>query len=234
MGCSTEGDEMNPFFRVVIIPLKVTVYAAIVLLPVLQLVFQEEIGLSLMSAWLFCGLVAALFYLRETRATTRLHGKIDDLIKGKEELLLQNRQLLNKVDEYQRDLLAKDERIGELEQQSKMLARNITSMYDFNGAKRETSGGRTQVTVGSEFGVFQRMVQLEKESNWKALLELCEQQIQKTPEWLTPYLFCGVAYANLGRRDDAIAKLRYVADNAPGDPNYAEANEILKELAAKR
>jgi hypothetical protein len=64
--------------------------------------------------------------------------------------------------------------------------------------------------------------------------ELCEEQIQKTPEWLTPYLCAGVANANLDRFDEAI-RLEYVEKMAASNPEYSAAarvlNEVRRELA---
>ena len=60
--------------------------------------------------------------------------------------------------------------------------------------------------------------------------DLSEQQIRKTPEWLTPYLCAGVALANLGAEKDAIRRLEYVEKMAPDDSNYAAAARILRQL----
>jgi hypothetical protein len=65
--------------------------------------------------------------------------------------------------------------------------------------------------------------------------DLCEEQIQKTPEWLTPYLCAGVAHANLERHDKAILRLEYVERKAASNPEYSAAarvlNEVRRELA---
>jgi hypothetical protein len=74
------------------------------------------------------------------------------------------------------------------------------------------------------------MGKLESEKNWKELRTLAEQQIKKTPDWLTPYLFSGVAEANLGNKAAAIARLKYVRDQAAGNPDYADAERLLKML----
>ena len=106
-------------------------------------------------------------------------------------------------------------------------------MYDYNGAKRETAGGMIKVTVGPEVETFRRMRTLEQSGDHRALVDLCEQQIKKTPDWLTPYLFAGVAYANTGARDKAAMHLRHVAENAPGDPNYEKAETLLQQLESR-
>lgn len=157
-------------------------------------------------------------------------NKIDTLVSGNKELLLRNDELVLKINQYQHDLKLKDGRIKELEVGAKKAKRNVTSMYDFNGAKRETSGGRVNLSVGEELEVFQRIVELEKNKNFGKLIEQCEEQIKKTPEWLTPYLFLGVAYANTGDTTKAISNLEHVVNNAPGDPSYAQAEDRLKQI----
>ena len=89
------------------------------------------------------------------------------------------------------------------------------------------------MTIGPEVEIFKRMLALEQSHNYQALIDLCEPQIEQTPDWLTPYLFVGVAYANTGRKDKAIIHLRHVADNAPGDPQYAQAETLLQELESR-
>lgn len=122
-------------------------------------------------------------------------------------------------------------KIKQLEIGAKKASRGISSTYDFNGAKRVTTGpGHVSVVIGEEFTIFQGMVQLEKAKNYEELVKVCDEQIQKTPDWLTPYLFAGIAYANLGDKEKAIMKLEYVLEMAPGDPAYAQASDILKEL----
>jgi hypothetical protein len=166
----------------------------------------------------------------QSRADKTKDQKIDVLVSGNRELLATNNELVTKVDQYQRDLVNKDERIKELEVQAKKAGRGITSTYDFNGARRETSAGHVGVVAGEEIGIFQKMVELEKNKAYSELTVLCEGQIKKTPTWLTPYLFLGVAYANLGNKDKAISNLEHVVNEAPGDPAYAEAKTILDQI----
>lgn len=163
--------------------------------------------------------------------------KVDDLVRGKNMQLSQNEKLISQthklqasITEYQSDLREKEARIKELELSAKMASRGVTSMYDYNGAKRETAGGKITLSTGHEFEIFPRLKALEKARDYYTLIDLCEEQIKKTPDWLTPYLFLGVAYANIGSRDKAITNLRYVAENAPGDPDYAQAETFLQKL----
>jgi tetratricopeptide (TPR) repeat protein len=164
---------------------------------------------------------------------TSKNGEIDELVQGKNQLLSQNEELLGKVSEYQKDLKKKEEIIEQLEVEAKKAARGIVSMYDFNGAKRESVGGSTTLMVGEEHAVFQNMVKLKKSGKLEQLSNLCEQQIKKTPEWLTPYFYLGLASADMGDKEKTITYLEHVISNAPGDPDYAQAIEILKRIKSQ-
>ena len=154
----------------------------------------------------------------------------NELIAGKNELLIQNKDLSKKIGIYQKDLQEKDQKIEELDKKAKMSARNVTSMYDFNGAKRQTSGGKITLDVGEEYEVFQQMTEFVKAKDLPNLIKLCEKQIEKTPDWYTPYFYLGAAQADMGLKDKAIKNIRYVVDNTPGDAEYAEARKILERL----
>lgn len=101
--------------------------------------------------------------------------------------------------------------------------------YELNGFKRETSPGKT---IGDDSAVaeYRQLKDLQDAHDWKALAQMSEQEIEKRPEWLTPYLFAGIAYANLGDKDAAIKKLEYVNDKAAGLKEYGDAGRILQIL----
>jgi hypothetical protein len=105
--------------------------------------------------------------------------------------------------------------------------------YDFNGARRTSEPGKEMLDVGEETSVFQKIVQLQATKNWNGLRDICEEQIKKTPEWLTPYLFAGVAYMNLGEAAKATARLAYVKEKAGGNPANADADRLLNKLQPK-
>jgi hypothetical protein len=102
--------------------------------------------------------------------------------------------------------------------------------YDFNGTKHIRTGHNFRTIAGDETEVFEQLCDLERQAEWTAVRDLCEIQIQKTPEWLTPYLCAGVALANLGEEQAAIRRLEHVEKTADGDSNYAAAARILREL----
>ena len=105
--------------------------------------------------------------------------------------------------------------------------------YDFGGARRSDEPGHTRVVAGEETNVFQELVHLQTATDWKGLREASEAQIKKTPEWLTPYLFAGVAYLHLGDKEKAIERLTYVSKKAGGNSAYADADRILNQLQPK-
>jgi hypothetical protein len=149
--------------------------------------------------------------------TYKLTKNIAELIDGKNELI-------RKVTDYQ----IKNQ---ELELKIRKQARGILSFYDFDGARREMNGGyilRDRDSPQIEIG--KKMFQLQEESKFKDLVELCEAEKIKTPEWLTPYLLCGIAYANTGNHELAIENIKYVTETAPGDPSYQQATELLRTL----
>lgn len=149
---------------------------------------------------------------------------------NQKKLISQNQELLVNIEKYQQDLKEKDEKIEELDKKAKMAGRGITSIYDFDGTKRETTAGSIKASVGPEREVFKKMVQLEKSKEYPKLIKVCGQQIEKTPDWLTPYLYRGIAYANMGSKDEAVTDLSHVVKNAPGDPAYAQAEELLRKV----
>jgi hypothetical protein len=164
------------------------------------------------------------------QATKTKDQKIDTLLDGNKELLAKNGDLVTKVTQYQQDLLTKDARIRELEVKAKQASRGITLVYRFDGTRRETNAGNISVVGGEEVKVFQRMVELEKSKAYAELTVLCEGQIERTPTWLTPYLYLGVAYANTGNTEQAISNLEHVVAEAADDPAYAEAATLLERL----
>lgn len=74
------------------------------------------------------------------------------------------------------------------------------------------------------------MERAHKEKNWPLLASLCEDAVAENPQWLTPYLFAGEAYANLGQVSRAIDRLDYVMKNGAGNPEDRLAVEQATQL----
>jgi hypothetical protein len=107
---------------------------------------------------------------------------------------------------------------------------NPVVTYDFDGVKHIQQGNNVRAVAGDECELFQTLQDLERQHDWTAVRDLCETQIEKTPEWLTPYLCAGVACANLGQEQDAIRRLEYVERTSAGNPLYAAASRILEQI----
>jgi hypothetical protein len=105
--------------------------------------------------------------------------------------------------------------------------------YDFNGTRRISSPSGSEATAGEEFDAFQGMAVAEKNREWKALLAMADVWMKKTPDWITPSLFAGVAEAQLGNRERAIKLFKDVDRRAAGNPDWSAADLNLRALGAK-
>ena len=105
-------------------------------------------------------------------------------------------------------------------------------IYDFRGNKKIIADGGTRgkAVFGDQQLNFERIIQLHDSKNWAELRDFCEKQMEATPEWLTPYLFGGIAHANLGNSSRAIELLSFVERKSAGNPDYQDAGRILKLL----
>ena len=93
--------------------------------------------------------------------------------------------------------------------------------YAYNGARMIFQSGQvTSVPDTPQRKLFDQIEAAHQSKNWLLLASLSESAIQQTPQWLTPYLFAGEAYANLGKVDRAIRLLEYVKKNGAGNPEY--------------
>jgi hypothetical protein len=136
--------------------------------------------------------------------------------------------VIEKLDNISKNLV-------ELKEKTIAAQKGIYSGFDFDGAKRSGRPGFSSFEVGgAETGVFREILGLNTRRDWSGLAKLCDTQIAASPAWLTPYLFAGVAYANLGNKAEAIERLEFVTQNSGGDPQYQDAARILGELRSMR
>jgi hypothetical protein len=110
------------------------------------------------------------------------------------------------------------------------LSKSIFSIYDFNGVKRDHVGGEIRLSAGPETEVFKEMFKLESKQQWQDLINLCEAQISKTPDWLAPYFYAGQGYRILGDEPKAADRLGYVVSHAGSDPHSQQAAKWLAEM----
>ena len=106
--------------------------------------------------------------------------------------------------------------------------------YSLNGGKHIRQGNDVSIEAGVEFAWYQQVLApLYEQSKWQELLAACEKQILKAPDWPTPHMFAGIALANLGRKSEAIVRLRFVNEKTAGDPEYSDAGRILRLLESQ-
>lgn len=186
---------------------------------------HHNITRNILVIWFVGSVAAVTFVWHETSRSSQLDAKVDELVDGKNELL-------HKIKTYQADLMDKQKTIDRLEVEAAKARRGISISYDFWGNSRKTGAvGTVLETGGGHRGpVVKQMYDLHDQRLWPDLISLCEKQLVGHPEWLTPYFFMAVGYANQGNRPKTIELLEHVQTNAPDDTEYAEARRILQTL----
>jgi hypothetical protein len=139
--------------------------------------------------------------------------KIDSLVQSNARL---ERELLGQGT-YQEDLVPPSGGAGI----------DVRTNWAFNGVRQ---GAPDQGAIDVGFGVFLELRRLRKENKSAQIVDLATQQIAKTPEWLTPYLYRGAAHANLGDLEKAAVDLRHVVSAAAGNSDYTKAVELLANV----
>lgn len=140
-------------------------------------------------------------------------------------------ELKDEIKYIREDLSEKNIIIQDLTVKAKKAEKGISVTYDFSGNKWETGQhGSHTLVFGSESEIFSKMQTLEQQKKYQELIPICEEQIEKTSEWLTPYFYLGIAYGNLGNIEKAIELFEHVQSNALGDPEYSQVNDFLKRL----
>jgi hypothetical protein len=77
---------------------------------------------------------------------------------------------------------------------------------------------------------FDHMKMLDQTRQWSALTDFCQGVEKERPEWLTPYLVEGEAWAQLGQTSKAIPLLKHVRDESGGNSDYVAASKLLSQL----
>jgi len=181
----------------------------------------------ILVCWVVGCIGSIVLVWKETSSTANLETKIDDLVTGKN-------RLLRNIADYQNQIQVKDAQIATLKEDVQKAGRGVTASFDFNGARRSSSrAGYINVSDGPEVKVFAKMNDLQKNQDWAGLLEICEKQVKETSDWLTLYIFRGVAHANLGQLNLARSDFEHVVKESNGDPDYKEATSLLERINAK-
>jgi hypothetical protein len=107
--------------------------------------------------------------------------------------------------------------------------------YDPNGVKHTQIGAKFYAAPAL-VDVYNTIQSLYEQNRWRELAEASERQIENHPDWLTPYLYAGVAYANSGEKALAVKRLDYFRAHASERPDYAgwhqDAVRLLAALGA--
>lgn len=194
---------------------------------------HHEITRAVVVLWCVASVGSAGLVWYETYQSLQLHTRVEELVQGKDEILRKNDELLAQNAHFQSELAAEREKTHQLELQAKKAERNITLVYDFRGNKRSTSPGRITMEAGAKDSAFRRLVELHDQMRWMELTAECQREMQATPKWLTPYMFAGIAAANLGKRQEGIRLLRHVKLSAAGDPEYSQVDSLLRRFGAQ-
>ena len=186
----------------------------------------RRITIAIILAWILCGVLAGWVEWKSSISTYNLQAQLESSIlkleQGNENLTEQNKQLAEKIDDYQ-------QKINILSQQAK---RGFVDVYNFPGQRIQSSPGKVHINSATEeMGIFKQIVTLYESNKFQELRELASSQIEKTPHWLTPYFFIGLTYLNEGKVENAKVSLQYVVDRAGDDPEYVQAKELLEKIA---
>jgi len=134
--------------------------------------------------------------------------------QGQKMLNILNKILANQVDPE--TVMAK------LDEILKAVNPNVPAKtYFCNGQWRTAGPGANagfEITMGDDESSFQEMVRLNNTGQYADLLKSCAAQIRSAPEWLTPRLFCGLAYLATG--DKAKAKEMLTEFDSKTGPAY--------------
>jgi tetratricopeptide (TPR) repeat protein len=80
----------------------------------------------------------------------------------------------------------------------------------------------------SEMEIIERLRELTEARDYKALETEAAEQVENNPDWMTPYVYLGVAERHLGKRREALSHFVHVVENGPADPAYPQAERALK------
>jgi hypothetical protein len=88
------------------------------------------------------------------------------------------------------------------------------------------------INMGGSDAIFQEMVRLNNSQQYGEVFKVCLAQIEKVPEWLTPRLFCAVAYLETGEASKAknmLADFESRAGPAYSDGACKQMSDFLHE-----
>ena len=99
---------------------------------------------ALLALWVIFGTLSTFHHWDQNNENKNLQNKVNELISGKNELLEKTSDLGIQIEEYQKEIRAKDERIKELEKQARVVRSiegNIECHITANWSKGGHPGG---------------------------------------------------------------------------------------------
>jgi len=110
-----------------------------------------------------------------------------------------------------------------LEVKAQQAQKGITKLFFFNGTIRTTDGPTINMDT-KLVDFYNHMKYLDQMKNYDTLKSVCNEQIEKNPEWPTPYLFLGISLGNTGEKEKSIIQLEYFLKIAPTNPSFGYNN----------
>lgn len=147
--------------------------------------------------------------------------------KDEQGVLFQNKDLLEKISDFQEQVVLKDKRIDYLQKSVSAAKRGMYKSISFTGmiSTGNPGGGSAGfgMSSGSQYEFFFRVIDtILKVGDAKKLLAKCNEGIKKHPEWMTPYYYKAVALTSLNQMEEAIQLMLLVEEQTVGDPEYTK------------
>jgi hypothetical protein len=173
----------------------------------------------------------------ETKAKDRLEIKCQGMNPEQGERVsaaLTVVSVMNKLLEDKLDPEAVTAKLDELVQSASQVPRVKT--YSCDGMWKSGSGGMLDTKTGGNDSEFLKMIGLLQRKQYSDLLSVCTANITATPGWLTPKLFCGLAYARLDRKVEAQAMLAEFEEKTGPTydvPDCHDMHDLLRRALGK-
>lgn len=87
-----------------------------------------------------------------------------------------------------------------------------------------------EVSGGGDTKAFENMAQLNNTGDFDRLIPVCEQYMKEVPDWLTPYLFCGLGELGTGHKAKARELLKYYEQHVGPTYSLGQCPDIVAYL----
>jgi hypothetical protein len=135
----------------------------------------------------------------------------------------QGRKMLDILNKILANQLDPDAVMAKLDEILKAVNPNVPARTYFCDGQWRTAGpgadAALEVDMGGDDSAFQQMIRLNNSKQYADLLKACLTEIDSKPGWLTPRLFCALAYAGTGEK--VRAKEMLTEFDAKTGPAYA-------------